>query len=473
MADECTESSVATSSSTHTWWDLHSSSLSSWNNSSPWQPPRSYPSSHSSKCEEDASISTPFTNASNHSGLSVDSSNDQLIAETASASDHLWSQVLLSGVESNRELQDSQGVGENLLHALSAPKNLSTRMHQPATDYLKKLDNSWEFSGSTCSNDLENLTAESERQTRFSNLVCNWSIAPPDPQVNPQLQHQPYNLYLSSSMDHHYSPPDICHETPIFTEPNKNSGLFSCYGHEIEVLDQNEHRKIEAPRSSVVVGQNSGCYYGMNDLLCTVNARNFSEVVSFSSKLSKPLLGPCLSTKPCQKSSGSSYFKKQTLQTNSNSRTRNNGKGHLITNEAKKKRSEHSSEIALKKPKHGISAVSSVELQAPKVKLGDRISTLQQIVSPFGKTDTASVLLEALGYIRFLQEQVQLLSSSYTRTNTSKDQWGELDRNNKSVKLDLRSKGLCLVPISSTPQIYHKNTGSEYWTPTYRGFLYK
>jgi len=91
-------------------------------------------------------------------------------------------------------------------------------------------------------------------------------------------------------------------------------------------------------------------------------------------------------------------------------------------------------------------------VQAPKVKLGDKITALQQIVSPFGKvtthfaltlsffrflffmniynqqcstflttyfiimiiffvefqTDTASVLFEAIGYIKFLQEQVQV-----------------------------------------------------------------
>eukprot|EP00249_Psilotum_nudum_P022565 c28567_g1_i2 orf=500-1390(+) len=48
------------------------------------------------------------------------------------------------------------------------------------------------------------------------------------------------------------------------------------------------------------------------------------------------------------------------------------------------------------------------QTQLRKEKLGDRIMALQQLVSPFGKTDTASVLLEAIGYIKFLQEQVQV-----------------------------------------------------------------
>jgi hypothetical protein len=40
--------------------------------------------------------------------------------------------------------------------------------------------------------------------------------------------------------------------------------------------------------------------------------------------------------------------------------------------------------------------------QSPKVNLGEKIMALQQIMSPFGKTDTASVLLETITYIKFL-----------------------------------------------------------------------
>ncbi|KAK8542221.1 hypothetical protein V6N12_014824 [Hibiscus sabdariffa] len=46
-------------------------------------------------------------------------------------------------------------------------------------------------------------------------------------------------------------------------------------------------------------------------------------------------------------------------------------------------------------------------------KLSDKITTLQKLVSPYGKTDTASVLQEASLYIKLLQEQIQMLSSSY------------------------------------------------------------
>ncbi|KAI5078463.1 hypothetical protein GOP47_0006134 [Adiantum capillus-veneris] len=98
-----------------------------------------------------------------------------------------------------------------------------------------------------------------------------------------------------------------------------------------------------------------------------------------------------------------------------------------------------------------------------KEKLGERITTLQQLVSPFGKTDTASVLLEAIGYIKFLQEQVQTLSSPYLKsTNNPTSQSGDKNQNGEEAKPDLRSKGLCLVPLSCTMQVANDN-GADYW----------
>lgn len=81
--------------------------------------------------------------------------------------------------------------------------------------------------------------------------------------------------------------------------------------------------------------------------------------------------------------------------------------------------------------------------KAKKEKLGDRMTALHQLVSPFGKTDTASVLLETCEYIRFLHQQVSVLAAPYIK------QGAPLDPHQKAQKQDLRSKGLCLVPVSS------------------------
>ncbi|KAJ0964411.1 hypothetical protein J5N97_029533 [Dioscorea zingiberensis] len=89
-------------------------------------------------------------------------------------------------------------------------------------------------------------------------------------------------------------------------------------------------------------------------------------------------------------------------------KTRGSERSTGRTNEGKKKKSEdNNSEALLKKSNLESSSSSSlVKLQVLKVKFADRISALQQIVSPFGKTDTTSVLMEAINYIRFLEEQV-------------------------------------------------------------------
>ncbi|KAM0953583.1 putative transcription factor bHLH family [Dioscorea sansibarensis] len=71
------------------------------------------------------------------------------------------------------------------------------------------------------------------------------------------------------------------------------------------------------------------------------------------------------------------------------------------------------------------STIQTLGMNAPvrkSQKLGDKITALQQLVSPFGKTDTASVLHEATICIRALHEQIQALSSPYfqnkSKTNT-------------------------------------------------------
>ncbi|KAK4601916.1 hypothetical protein RGQ29_011139 [Quercus rubra] len=133
-----------------------------------------------------------------------------------------------------------------------------------------------------------------------------------------------------------------------------------------------------------------------------------------------------------------------------------------------------------------------------KEKLGDRITALHQLVSPFGKTDTASVLLEAIGYIRFLQSQIEALSLPYLGSgsgnmrqqqqsvqgernclfpedpgqllneNCIKRKGGPEQDSHEEPKKDLRSRGLCLVPVSCTLQVGSDN-GADYWAPALGG----
>ncbi|XP_022028524.1 transcription factor bHLH123 isoform X2 [Helianthus annuus] len=106
-----------------------------------------------------------------------------------------------------------------------------------------------------------------------------------------------------------------------------------------------------------------------------------------------------------------------------------------------------------------------------KEKMGDRITALQQLVSPFGKTDTASVLSEAIDYIKFLHEQVGVLSTPYMKNGApilQQQQQQTLDKPPEGARQDLRSRGLCLVPVSSTFPVTHETT-VDFWTPTFGG----
>lgn len=137
-------------------------------------------------------------------------------------------------------------------------------------------------------------------------------------------------------------------------------------------------------------------------------------------------------------------------------------------------------------------------LKVRKEKLGDRITALHQLVSPFGKTDTASVLFEAIGYIKFLQGQIEALSFPYLGNgasgNTENQQSVQGERNckfpedpgqllndtrlkreapnqgTKTAAKDLRSRGLCLVPVSSTHHVESEN-GADYWSPAIGGWF--
>ncbi|KAL5784168.1 hypothetical protein ACOSQ2_006560 [Xanthoceras sorbifolium] len=99
----------------------------------------------------------------------------------------------------------------------------------------------------------------------------------------------------------------------------------------------------------------------------------------------------------------------------------------------------------------------SISAKERKEKLGERIVALQQLVSPYGKTDTASVLWDAMEYIQFLHEQVKVLSAPYLQS-TPTVKFQELEHHS------LKNRGLCLVPISCTAGVAGSN-GADIWAP--------
>ncbi|CAN1239405.1 Transcription factor bHLH123 [Linum grandiflorum] len=142
-----------------------------------------------------------------------------------------------------------------------------------------------------------------------------------------------------------------------------------------------------------------------------------------------------------------------------------------------------SSAVVVKKSEGGTNKRSRNETAAAstlpafkvrKEKMGDRITALQQLVSPFGKTDTASVLSEAIEYIKFLHDQISVLSTPYMKSGAPihhQQVYTQIKLKSKDTteaQKDLRSRGLCLVPVSSTFPVTHE-TSVDFWTPTFGG----
>ncbi|KAG5383771.1 hypothetical protein IGI04_035241, partial [Brassica rapa subsp. trilocularis] len=152
------------------------------------------------------------------------------------------------------------------------------------------------------------------------------------------------------------------------------------------------------------------------------------------------------------------------------------------TEELKENNDENSPRLLKRARMDTLSPLPSFKVR--KEKLGDRVTALQQLVSPFGKTDTASVLNEAVEYIKFLQEQVTVLSNpdQNTRGSVQQQQCSDKKSINSSQEeeecssrrhLDLASRGLCLMPISASYPVAaaaasaaEMNT-SDFWNLTF------
>lgn len=97
----------------------------------------------------------------------------------------------------------------NSLETLSS-KNLAVDMFGgPACDYLRQLDESWElaapvpFPTTTAVTNTAGKLIDRESSTKLSDLVSNWSIAPPQPGFDHHLHASATTDCLTKHIEHH------------------------------------------------------------------------------------------------------------------------------------------------------------------------------------------------------------------------------------------------------------------------------
>ncbi|CAL9216902.1 unnamed protein product [Arabidopsis halleri] len=437
LREECTPSS--------SWWEdvqhHHNDHANSINSTSFYHKNSNNNSNANASCEEDnLSISTVSASnrldltaeSSNHHSLSAPnqpaSSSDELLRDhVVSSYNHLWSLAFLPSRSLGDQMMDHHHHHHN--HHITSSRNSSTTSELPSFESACHNGNGWIYD----TNQVRYEQSSDQRLSKLTDLVGkHWSIAPPN---NPDMNH---NLHHHFDHDHSQTNDDVSMYRQALEVKNEED---LCYNNGSSGGGSLFHDPIES-------------------------SRNFLDV-----RLSRPLTDINPSFKPCFKALNVSEFNKKEHQTASLAAVRLG-----TTNVGKKKRCEEISDEVSKKAKCSTGSTLSPEKELPKAKLRDKITTLQQIVSPFGKTDTASVLQEAITYINFYQEQVKLLSTPYMKNSSIKDPWGGWDREDHNKRgpkhLDLRSRGLCLVPISCTPIAYRDNSATDYWSPSYRGSLY-
>ncbi|XP_042380708.1 transcription factor bHLH68-like [Zingiber officinale] len=368
-------------------------------------PPQSPPPIHHLPSSSYDETSISNPTASRCTVLSLDSCS----GDEPEDNHHMWSHLLLNG-----EAPNSQDDAESFMEVLSS-KKFSADQFEPTTCHTLMHPSS-QF------NFLE-IQLNSYKNNNISNHIQEHHLAP--------------------SMTNSYMQSDTSHVKHKLNYPV--SQLFP---------------------SNLLLGE-STTSESVLDHPC-FSQRNLSDQMSFGGCLNKLDAMELRTSEPFFKGSDLGAETKQGYQ---NLSMRGNGRC-AGTNQGKRKRYEDSSEMHFKKTKNDSQMISSNKLLVPKAKMAEKISALQQLVSPFGKTDQASVLMETINCITILQKQVQLLSDPYLKSTVSKERnsWGETERKEKAeAKYDLRSKGLCLVPVASIPQVHRESIRPDYWMPTLRG----
>nr|GMC81074.1 transcription factor bHLH113 [Ipomoea batatas]GMC89558.1 transcription factor bHLH113 [Ipomoea batatas]GMD52871.1 transcription factor bHLH113 [Ipomoea batatas] len=208
-----------------------------------------------------------------------------------------------------------------------------------------------------------------------------------------------------------------------------------------------------------------GCLNFSSSSFLSSGAGNSPQMLCFGTKECRDLRSGKVTCSEGDSSSASSVTTTRNHKSNVN-RKRNNGAADNKDSDQERGKAANQGNGKKNKPEN---PKGTTHAKGKKEKLGDRIAALQQLVSPFGKGDTASVLHEAMGYIRFLQEQVNVLCSPYLNPPPSSSQrhrhnGGEAMGSGGGNTPDMRSRGLCLVPVDLTLHVAHSN-GADFWSP--------
>lgn len=360
------------------------------------------------------------------------------IGLNSSSTSHNWNHTLIHGndrgestypsilqedLNSSMNYQQESGVD---CSSNSFKQDFTLGMNHPITSSTSTDDQSTMISSTFPMNSSFSNYPSALLQTLFDN-------DPPNPQQQPQLQqslftnnNQPMN-FPTSSLNYR---PDLNHDFSPSLPKFPNSLL----------------------RPSLALPKQTPSDFPNYSLNATASLYNTSSATSLNNMRGNllPSMHPQLlqSASFNEKSSVASKCKVEELRESRSRVTKKSG-----NNEATLKRARIETPSPLP------------TFKVRKEKLGDRITALQQLVSPFGKTDTASVLHEAIEYIKFLHDQVNLLSTPYLKNGSTPQQQQIVD---KVKEQDLRSRGLCLVPISSTFPVATETT-ADFWTPNFGG----
>ncbi|XP_066342908.1 uncharacterized protein [Miscanthus floridulus] len=221
----------------------------------------------------------------------------------------------------------------------------------------------------------------------------------------------PYSTVASSA-------PPAKHETASLPSPlvysedsvvhGSSMGCMPCYDHEEKSADDSQRQGFGAPSTAAFLQQ-------------MVPSRvELQSVLGYSGMVSERLFSFGVGSLPDAGSfsdynrssadfmSSNSNREEQDIRPGMGMGGRSSGSGAATSVTTRRKSEEGVAGGNTKKSKQEAShKASPPKHQVPKVKLGEKITALQQIVSPFGKTDTSSVLLETIEYIKFLHEQIR------------------------------------------------------------------